>query len=307
MMRMLRVPAGLMAALSLGLLSASPSDGQEHRHGQAPSAPATSVRISMEALHAAGGVPRGWRFTPPAGDPRAGRQVFVDFKCYTCHAIKGEQFPLPPGESATAGPDLTGMGGHHPAGYLAESIMNPSAVLVEGPGYIGGDGRSIMPASPDMTLAQLANVVAYLGTQRGGEAAHPHDPARERTAAGYHIRLVYKQGDATGHHGHAGHAGHTGGTGQPGARLLVFLSDPASNEPIPYMPVTARIEVPGKPSRQVKLSPALGAEGFHYGANVTLPAGTTRVTLTLGPAAMRLDRGAPEGLRRAETVPFDWK
>jgi hypothetical protein len=37
------------------------------------------------------------------------------------------------------------MGEHHPAGYLAEAILNPNAVIVEGPGYTGPDGRSIMP------------------------------------------------------------------------------------------------------------------------------------------------------------------
>ena len=58
----------------------------------------------MDALHAAGGVPPGWRFTLPPGDPAAGRQVYVDLKCYACHAIKGEQFPLKPGEAATRVP-----------------------------------------------------------------------------------------------------------------------------------------------------------------------------------------------------------
>src|SRR5262245_28651888 len=83
---------------------------QDHAgHGAAKTPPA-SVRITMDALHAAGGVPPGWRFTMPAGDPAAGRRVFVDFKCYACHAVRGEQFPLPPGATATAGPDLTGMG-----------------------------------------------------------------------------------------------------------------------------------------------------------------------------------------------------
>ncbi len=308
MVRTLRAPIGLILALSLGLLPAPPSGGQEHRHGQAPSGagPATSTRISMEALHAAGGVPRGWRFTLPAGDAAAGRVAFVDFKCYACHAIKGEQFPLKPGESATAGPELTGMGGHHPAEYLAESIMNPSAVLVEGPGYIGGDGRSIMPAYPDMTLAQLANVVAYLKTLGGPDAAPTGEPSREQVTGAYRVRLVYKTGEDAGHHMHHGHAGGMAKS-QPETRLLVFLADPVSNEPIPYVPVNASIEVPGKPAQQVKLSPSLGQEGFHYSAGVMLPAGTTRITLFIGPTTMRLDRSAPEGLRRTQTVSFDWK
>jgi mono/diheme cytochrome c family protein len=308
MVRTLRAPTGLILALSLGLLPAPPSGGQEHQHGQAPpgTGPATSTRITMEALHAAGGVPRGWRFTLPAGDAAAGRTAFVDLKCYACHAIKGEQFPLKPGESATAGPELTGMGSHHPAEYLAESIVNPSAVLVEGPGYIGGDGRSIMPTYPDMTLAQLANVVAYLKTLGGPDAAPTGEPAREQVTGAYRVRLVYRKGEDADHHMHHGHAGGMA-MGQPETRLLVFLADPVSSEPIPYVPVSASIEVPGQPAQQVKLSPSLGQEGFHYSAGVKLPAGTTRITLFIGPTTMRLDRSAPEGLRRTQTVSFDWK
>ena len=303
MARTLRLALPIGLTLALGLGPALPSAGQEHTHGQTPSAakaPA-STRITMEALHAAGGVPPGWRFTLPAGDAGAGRAAFVEFKCYACHAVKGEQFPLKPGESATAGPELTGMGGHHPAEYLAESIINPSAVLVEGPGYIGGDGRSIMPEYPDMSLTQLTNLVAYLKTLGAPEA-----PAREQMAAGYRVRLVYKAPEGAGQHMHHAHAGAmTMPQSEP--RLQVFLADPASGEPIPYMPVSARIVVPGKPVETVKLSPSLGQDGFHYGASVTLPAQTSRITLSIGPAAMRLDAGAPDGLRRAQTVSFDWK
>ena len=37
------------------------------------------------------------------------------------------------------------MGEHHRAGYILESILNPNAVIVEGPGYTGPDWKSIMP------------------------------------------------------------------------------------------------------------------------------------------------------------------
>src|SRR5206468_8024040 len=148
------------------------------------------------------------RFSLPPGDVAAGRQAFVDLKCYACHAIRGEQFPLQPGETATAGPDLAGMGGHHPTEYLVESIVNPNAVLVDGPGYIGGDGRSIMPAAPDMTVRQLVDLVAYLKSQRG-DADHAHGLAREQTAGGYRVRLVYRPGGNGAHDEHAHH--HAGG------------------------------------------------------------------------------------------------
>ena len=114
------VLAGLIPLL--GPAMAPPAHAQGHGdHCQAPAAPAApaSRRVTMEALHAAGGVPPGWRFTVPPGDAVAGRQAFVDLECYACHAIKGEQFPLKPGETASAGPELSGMGGHHPAEYLA--------------------------------------------------------------------------------------------------------------------------------------------------------------------------------------------
>src|SRR4029434_3012456 len=107
------------------------------------------------------------------------RQVYVDLKCYACHQIKGEQFPLKPGEAATAGPDLTGMARHHPTEYLVESLVNPNAVVIDGPGYVGGDGRSIMPATPAMTLAQLIDLVAYLKSHRG-DAGHAQDQTLEQ-------------------------------------------------------------------------------------------------------------------------------
>jgi hypothetical protein len=259
----------------------------------------------MEALHAAGGVPPGWRFALPAGDPAAGRQAFVDLKCYACHAIQGEQFPLKPGEAATAGPDLTGMGRRHPTEYLVESILNPSAVLIEGPGYIGGDGRSIMPASPDMTAAQLTDLVAYLKAAGGEPAGHAHDGAREQTAGGYRVRLVYRMAQMAEHAGHAQHQ--HGGAPAAKDRLLAFVADAASGQPVPYVPVTARIEAGGKPARTVKLAPAMGEEGFHYGADVTLSEQTSRVTLSLGPAALELRPGAPPQLARAQTATFEWR
>ena len=298
--RLLPIAAALLVCAAGG---SGPARGQGHAgHGAAPAAPGT--RITMDALHAAGGVPPGWRFTLPPGDPAAGRQVYVDLKCYACHQIKGEQFPLKPGETATAGPDLTGMGQHHPTEYLVESLVNPSAVVIDGPGYVGGDGRSIMPATPAMTLAQLIDLVAYLKSQ-GGDAGHAQDEPREQTAGGYRVRLAFLPTAAEGHGDHA----HQHGAGAPAGkgRLVAFIADAASGQAIPYAPVTARIEAAGKPARTVKLAPAFGAEGFHYAADVTLPAGTRKVTVSVGPAALKVGAGAPAQLTRAQTLAFDWK
>src|SRR5262249_8836685 len=124
-------------------------------------AAAPGVRIDMAALHDAGGVPPGWHLTPPPADPQAGRQTFADLGCDSCHLVRGPDSAVPASDEQK-GPELTTMGGHHPAGYFVESIINPDAVLVEGPGWIGDDGHSTMPAYPDLTITQLADLVAYL-------------------------------------------------------------------------------------------------------------------------------------------------
>jgi mono/diheme cytochrome c family protein len=122
----------------------------------------------MMELHRTGGVPPMWRFTVPPGDAVAGRQAFFDLGCQSCHRVESEPSTA---RDEQRGPDLTGMGSHHPAEYFAESILAPDAVLVDGPGWIGPDGRSIMPSYPDVTLRQLADLVAYLKALRAGGTA----------------------------------------------------------------------------------------------------------------------------------------
>ncbi len=141
-----------------------------HRHEPAApiqeETPQAPIRMTMEELHQMGGVPPGWKFALPAGDPKEGRQVFVKLECHKCHAVQGESFPAAPTQ---AGPDLTGMGAFHPAGYFAESIVNPNRVIVVGEGYTGADGLSTMPNYNDaLTVAELIDLVAYLQSLRGG-------------------------------------------------------------------------------------------------------------------------------------------
>ncbi len=137
----------------------------------------TPIRISADHAGVAmdpGGVPKGWKFTIPVGDPKQGRRLFVKFECYKCHKIEGERFPGKPGEVGGLGPDLTGMGVHS-AEYLAESILNPNAVLLEGDGFLGGDGLSKMPSYNDvLTLQELVDLVAYLKTLVPKEGEHAH-------------------------------------------------------------------------------------------------------------------------------------
>lgn len=151
-----------------------------HAPRSGPSADGTAAaappRISMEQLHAGGGVPPGWRFTLPPGDAVAGRRAFIDSGCSSCHKVQEESVAQKAGAATGSGPDLSGMGNHHPAEYFAESILNPNAVIVDGPGYVGPDGHSIMPAYPEMTVRQLADLVTYLQslTADGGTHTYLH-------------------------------------------------------------------------------------------------------------------------------------
>src|SRR3989442_4183583 len=150
-------------------------------------------KYTMEELHRSGGVPHGWRFALPTGDPVKGRQVFADLECYKCHTIRGEPFPASGGDAKNAGPELTGMGSHHPAEYFAESILAPHAVVLDGPGYTGRDGKSIMPSYADsLSVTQLLDLVAYLRSLTDGEGGHQHGVATEQASGDYTVRLAYE-------------------------------------------------------------------------------------------------------------------
>jgi putative copper export protein/mono/diheme cytochrome c family protein len=96
--------------------------------------------------------------TPPPGNVEHGRAVFVRLQCFTCHTVQDQRDPAP----SQPGPDLSGVGRHH-TGYLVESIMNPSALIVDGLGYADARGVSIMPDYRDqLTLGELIDLVAYL-------------------------------------------------------------------------------------------------------------------------------------------------
>src|SRR5262245_64777424 len=159
---------GMAAVVAL----ASWAWGQGPAPAKAPSAP-VPIRISMDDLHKQGGVPKRWKFLVPPGDAARGREVFVSLECFACHEVKGEQFPQPSKTPPGSGPDLTGMGSHHPAEYFAESIINPNRVIVLGTGYTGADRLSKMPDySESMSIRQLVDLVAYLKSLTGSA---PHD------------------------------------------------------------------------------------------------------------------------------------
>ena len=161
----------MLVALTISSRTAPPERPPVSRPRAEP-----GTRLTMDALHAQGGTPLGWQLALPPGNVAAGRAAFADLGCASCHRIAGE-----PGADAAAqpGPELTGMGSHHPRAYFAEAIVNPDAVLIDAPGYIGADGHSTMPAYPDLTVGELSDLVAYLAslTDTGtGAAASCHDP-----------------------------------------------------------------------------------------------------------------------------------
>ena len=297
------------------------------------------VRITMEELHDHGGTPPGWRFTVPPGDARAGREVFAKLECNKCHAVKGD-FPTPSKEPGNAGPALTGMGGHHPAEYMAQSILDPNAVIVTGPGHTGPDGLSIMPSFADsLTVSELLDLVAYLASLPDGDQGHDHHAGggeREQVVGDYRIRVAYhshaaqsppthehgatpqpggakpQPGDDAPAHGAQGHGAHgTHASGQKGKaqapdHLMLFVTDAKTGEPVPYLPVTITIHADKAPARTVKLGPMVGGGGFHYGADVTLPPRTTKLTVAIGPTTMRVMPSAAGRFAGTARATFEW-
>lgn len=122
------------------------------------------------------------KFAVPEGDLEDGRDVFVEMKCFSCHKIEGEEFPVLPEDEGGVGPDLTGIGTIQTPIYLFESIVSPAAINVAGEGFLDEEGLSIMPEFHDtMTLRQLADIVAYLSIL-GQEAEEPEEEEeREQT------------------------------------------------------------------------------------------------------------------------------
>jgi mono/diheme cytochrome c family protein len=117
------------------------------------------------------GMAAGWKFTLPAGDPAAGRKVFIEMECYKCHEVKGQIFPAVADADKGVGPELSRMAGMHPVEFFGESIMNPNAVVdpdAKQKGYLGEDGKSKMPNYNDvLTVKQVSDLAAYLASLKG--------------------------------------------------------------------------------------------------------------------------------------------
>ena len=114
-------------------------------------------------------VPKGWKFTFPDGDAKAGKIVFISMKCYSCHAVEipGEKLVS---RSKGAGPDLNGYSAL-PNEYLAESIIKRHTI-VAAPGYAVKEGRATMGEyNHFLTVQELIDLVAFLkqGTKAEGK------------------------------------------------------------------------------------------------------------------------------------------
>jgi mono/diheme cytochrome c family protein len=262
---------------------------------------AAPIRVKMGELHAEGGVPPGWKFRLPAGDPAKGKEVFTQLECYSCHVVEGQGFP--PKATDQTGPQLTGMGAHHPAEYLAESILDPNAViLIDVSEWVGPDGLSKMPSYNDsLTVAQWVDLVAYLKSLTGAGAGHHaghggHDmhgmamgPERDKTVGAYRVHVEYAEPRQARQPGH----------------LAVAVTDVDSGQPVPYLPVRARI-VSDAATHTVTLRPRLGPRGVEYDASVMVPDETQELVVLIGPATVSVSAEARDRYRTPREVSFEW-
>jgi hypothetical protein len=119
-----------------------------------------AFRQAQGASPAKPSVPKGWKFSFPDGDPKAGKTVFLNMQCYSCHAIQIPGEKLPSGAGGI-GPDLTGYSAL-PKEYLAESIIKAHTV-VAAPGYVVKEGKASMGNyNHFMTIQEMIDLVAFL-------------------------------------------------------------------------------------------------------------------------------------------------
>ena len=86
------------------------------------------------------------------GDSAAGKQVFADQGCGSCHAFKAA------GSTGSVGPDLDEALQGKDAAFVHESIVNPNAEIAK------GYAPNVMPQTYGSQLSQkqLADLVAFL-------------------------------------------------------------------------------------------------------------------------------------------------
>jgi hypothetical protein len=83
--------------------------------------------------------------------------------------------------------------------------------------------------------------------------------------------------------------------------LVVRLLDDETREKIPYARVSARV-LGGAENSARPLAPAVGPDGFHYGANLVAPPGRLRLSLTIEPPSLAQVGSTTLKLTRPMTV-----
>ena len=94
--------------------------------------------------------------TQANGGADSGKVLFITYACATCHELGS----VPQSTGSDSGPVLTGIGAKG-ADYIRESILTPSAVVIEG--YVDG----LMPPdfATQLSPDELDTLVAFLSGQ----------------------------------------------------------------------------------------------------------------------------------------------
>lgn len=105
----------------------------------------------------------------PHGDPEAGKAVFRQMSCFSCHRVQGGKgFPEP--ISAHRGPTLGGYTAQQATEQLAMSIFDPSHEIT---GTLRGPREDELSPMPDfsnaMTVRQFLDLIAFIRSLGGGE------------------------------------------------------------------------------------------------------------------------------------------
>lgn len=130
---------------------------------------AAAIAVALLAVTACGGgqqaaTPPGSELFLPVGDADAGRQAFIDLRCYSCHSVQGDA-DMPSTTSANRGPEIGERQADDTREDIARSIISPShelPPLAEGPLSNMGDYREAM------TVQQLIDLVAFVSEAGAG-------------------------------------------------------------------------------------------------------------------------------------------
>lgn len=108
--------------------------------------------------------PEGELFLP-VGDAEAGRQAFVELRCYSCHAVQGDE-EMPDTTSANLGPEIGEPQAADTRDEVANSIISPSHEL---PPLETGLMSHMGNYREAMTVQQLIDLVAFVKGTRSAD------------------------------------------------------------------------------------------------------------------------------------------